>query len=765
MTQLTSDGCGFDATEEGQHMHSDNLVHLCHEDVSLLLDIPAQRPPAIAYWGKSLTDLPESDAYNLVRATVAPIGGNAPDEPIRPAIIAQHCDGWAGAPSIMGCRPDGSDFSTSMAVIAVRVDGQEVSGYQQVSGPCQVQIEMADASADLGLVLTIEMLTSGLLRMRAKLHNTGSDVFTLQRLTLTAPVPLAASETLDFAGRWGLERTAQRQDITVGTHLRENRRGRTGADSAYVLHAGTPGFNFSSGQVWAMHVAWSGNHVHYLERTYHGDQVLGGGELLLAGEGRLEPDATYQSPWVYLSYGEGLDQVASRFHRYMRSRPTHPKRPRPVTLNVWEAVYFNHDLPKLKALADAAAEIGIERFVLDDGWFGSRRNDLSGLGDWVISADVWPDGLTPLIEYVNSKGMEFGLWFEPEMVNEDSDVARAHPDWIMQTGSRLPVRSRYQQVLNLSIPQAYEHVRDQMVEVLQHNNIAYIKWDHNRDLIDAGTSPTGDAAVHAQTLATYRLMDELKERFPGLEIESCSSGGGRVDLEVLQRTERIWVSDCIDPLERQSMNRWTSQLVPLEMMGTHIASGASHTTGRYHCLNFRAASALFGHLGIEWDLTQASPQEIEQLKEWIAFYKDHRELITSGTVVRGDRTDDSLWITGVVSPSRDQAIYTLTCMKRAEFSPRGRFTLPGLDSEVEYHVEITPIGGFPSGFKAPAWSHAEPLERGVSASTPAPYFGQNTPPTKMAPIKLRGDVLTNAGVMSPLLNPEQSIVIKVRAAS
>ena len=744
-------------------MQRDVCVHLTHNDVSVLLEIPADRPPAIAYWGASLSHLSESQAQGIVRAAVPPIGGNAPDQPIRAAIIAQHCDGWAGAPSLLGARPDGSDFSTSFRTETVSVNGSQISDYLQATGESTVKITLVDDTAELKLRLTIQMLASGLLRMKADLVNESDETFHLQRLTLTAPVPLEATQTLDFSGRWGLERTAQRRNITVGTHLRENRRGRTGADSAYLLHAGTPGFNFSTGKIWAMHVAWSGNHVHYLERTYHGDQVLGGGELLLAGEGTLKSNENYQTPWIYLAYGQGLDEIASRFHTYMRSRPQHPTRPRPVTLNVWEAVYFTLELDKLKALADKAAEVGVERFVLDDGWFGSRRNDLSGLGDWVISKDVWPDGLTPLIDHVNAKGMEFGLWFEPEMVNEDSDVARAHPEWIMQTGSRLPVRSRYQQVLNLSIPEAYAHVRDQMVNILENNNIAYIKWDHNRDLIDAGTAPGGAAATHAQTLATYRLIDELKERFPALEIESCSSGGGRVDLGILQRTERVWVSDCIDPLERQTMNRWTSQLIPLEMMGSHIASGTSHTTGRYHSLNFRAATALFGHLGIEWDLTVASDEELHQLKQWVAFYKQHRDLITSGTLVRADHGDDSLWLTGVVSPARDQALYTLSCVKRAAFSPRGRFPLPGLDPAVDYHVEIVPIGGFPSGFKAPAWAHDEPLERGVSASTPAPYFGQNTPPTRMTPTRMRGDILNCAGLMTPLMNPDQSIVIKVTA--
>ena len=232
------------------------------------------------------------------------------------------------------------------------------------------------------------------------------------------------------------------------------------SDAATVLHAGTPGFGFAHGEVWGVHTGWSGNHTHYAERLATGEQVVGGGELLLPGEVVLTEGESYTSPWVYGSYGTGLDAVARRFHRYLRSRPQHPATPRPVTLNTWEAVYFDHRLEPLVELAEKAAAIGVERFVLDDGWFGSRRDDHAGLGDWWVSPEVWPQGLHPLVDRVTQLGMQFGLWVEPEMVNLDSDIARAHPEWVMATGGRTPVPSRHQQVLNLTIPEAYEHVRE-----------------------------------------------------------------------------------------------------------------------------------------------------------------------------------------------------------------------------------------------------------------------------------------------------------------
>jgi alpha-galactosidase len=233
------------------------------------------------------------------------------------------------------------------------------------------------------------MTGSGLVRQRATLANEDPDsVFSLDGVLLTLPVPTEATELLDFTGRHLRERIPQRQPFTVGTRLRDNRRGRTGADASIVLAAGSAGFGFATGEVWAVHVAWSGNHRTLAERTSTGVSLLGGGELLLAGEVRLAPGDTYRSPWLYGSYGHGLDELSARFHRYLRGRPHHPRSPRPVIVNTWEAVYFDHDLEKLTALADVAAHVGAERFVLDDGWFRHRRGETAGLGDWYVDETV-----------------------------------------------------------------------------------------------------------------------------------------------------------------------------------------------------------------------------------------------------------------------------------------------------------------------------------------------------------------------------------------
>ena len=718
------------------------VVHLSTAGVSVLLEATDGRLPALTHWGAPLGELAEEDARAVVSAGVPLVANNNVQAPVRPALLPEHSSGWLGRPGLRASR-GGRDWSSRLVVSSLTLDGVPVDGFA-TTGAGVVEVLAADPDTAVELALTVELLPSGLLRSRARVTNRG-DALTVDDLVLAYPVPAEADELLDLTGRWGRERIPQRTPFAAGLHLRENRKGRTGNDAAYVLHAGTPGFGFGSGEVWAVHTAWSGNHTHYAERGYTGERLLGGGELLLSGEVVLPEGGSYESPWLYGSHGVGLDAVARRFHTHLRSREPAVGTDRPVTLNVWEAVYFDHDEARLVDLAERAAALGVERFVLDDGWFGARRDDTAGLGDWVVSPDVWPDGLHPLVDRVRELGMEFGLWFEPEMVNLDSDVARAHPEWVMAPGGRLPVESRHQHVLDLAIPEAYAHVRDQLLALLAEYDIGYLKWDHNRDLVEAGNRLEGGRpAVHEQTLAFYRLLDELRAAHPGLEIESCSSGGARVDLAVLERTDRVWVSDNIDPHDRQHMLRWTTQLVPPEYMGSHIASGRSHVTGRVHDLGFRAATAVFGHLGIEWDLAAATEQELAELRPWLGFYKEHRGLLLAGDVVRMDGFDERVLVHGVVAPDRSRAVFSYVVLDSPQSVPGPRLRLRGLDPDRRYAVRPALVGGRPSGLVAPAWW-------GQREGGDAAYPG----------VVVTGAVLAGAGLAAAVLHPDQALVYLV----
>ncbi|GIG36476.1 alpha-galactosidase [Cellulomonas pakistanensis] len=685
MTTTTSLPTRADRTD----VTGDPILHLSADGVSLVLDLSGDRLPRVLHWGADLGD-PGADELAALRATsIPPIASGVTDLPVPLSLLPEQSVGWLGTPGVTGHR-DGRDFSTAFVVDEVRVE----HGTDRDGAPVahRVTVGATDAVAGLALVLEIEMLPDGLVRTRAAVTSTAGGVFTLGGVDLALPVPREADEILDFTGRHLRERSPQRHPFVAGTHLRESRRARS-HDGTLLLLAGRAGFGYRSGEVWGVHVAWSGNTRTFAEQAMPtGVRVLGAGELLLAGEVRLAEGDTYATPWVYGSYGDGIDALSHRFHAYLRSRPQHPRTPRKSLINVWEAVYFDHDLPRLTALADAAAAAGVERYVLDDGWFKGRRSDDAGLGDWVVDEDVWPDGLGPLVDHVTGLGLEFGLWFEPEMVNPDSDLARAHPEWILQTGDRLPPEARHQQVLDLGHPGAWDHVFGQIDAVLSAYDIGYVKWDHNRDLIDAGHTATGAAGVHAQTLATYRLLDALRAKHPHVEFESCSGGGGRADLGILERTDRIWTSDCIDALERQVIEAGTGLLVPPEMLGSHIGSPHSHTTGRRHELGFRGATAFFGHLGIEWDLTSATDDERAGVARWVAAYAEHRDLLHHGRTVRADDPDPALRVHGVVSADRREAIIAVVQVATGVWAPPGRVRVPGLDPAATYEVRPLPPG-------------------------------------------------------------------------
>ncbi|GAA1049370.1 alpha-galactosidase [Arthrobacter russicus] len=708
------------------------FVQLHRGGTSVVVECSGQTMPRILHWGAPLDQQGPLSGHQLAALSlaIAPQPGLAGLEvPARMSLLPQESEGWQHLPGLQGHRAGRAGFPRFV-----------VEEFEAV--PDGLSVRAADPDAGLEIGVELQLGESGLLRQRLSVRNTGETAYEVLALGATFPFSANAAEILDSAGRHLKERSPQRRPLTVGTHLREGRRGRTGADAPLLLAAGTAGFGFQHGTVHAVHLAWSGNYRLSAERTVEAQNFFSAAELLLPGEIILAPGESYRTPWSVGSWGEGLDELAARFHQDLRSRPEHPKPPRPVTLNSWEAVYFDHDLGRLTEIAQAAAAAGVERFVLDDGWFGSRRNDSSGLGDWQVSTAAWPAGLKPLVDTVRGLGMQFGLWFEPEMANLDSDLARSHPEWILHPGAtgsgRWPASARQQQVLNLANPDAWRYLFDAISGLVAEHSIDYLKWDHNRDLLEPVDPRSGVAAVHESTLAAYRLMAELKATHPGLEIESCASGGARVDLGVLAHTDRIWVSDCIEPIERLDNQAYTGLLVPYEMMGAHIGGPQSHTTHRTHTMDFRASSALFGHLGVEWDISQASEAERAELARWISIHKTHRGLFHSGRSVHADLTDPSLDLRGVVAQDRSEAVFALTQRSAPISNPAGPVAFPGLDPAKNYLAELlTPVDSVGRQSRAPLpWnSGAEPLQ-------------------------LSGAALASVGLQMPILYPENAVVIR-----
>jgi alpha-galactosidase len=727
-----------------------NPIHLRASGTSVLLSFRSGEAE-IVHWGADLgADVPDLDPLS------DPVPHSALDIPVIAGVVPQAASGWSGRRGLRGHRFDGEgrpglDFSPALRTVSAETGADGASAL----------IVQADERAGVTVTTTLLLHPSGLLEARNVVRNTGGTPYQVDELAVTLPVPAEASELLDLTGRWCRENHPQRHDIRTGTWVRTGRHGRTGHDSSLLVAAGTSGFGNRRGRVWASHFGWSGDHEQFLDVVADGRRMLGAAELLGPGELVLAPGEEYTTPSLYAAFSaHGIDGVTDAFHRWFRARPHHVAtdgaRPRPVVLNTWEAVYFDHRLEPLVELADVAAGLGVERFVLDDGWFRGRRGDHAGLGDWYVDEAVWPEGLTPLIEAVTARGMEFGLWVEPEMINLDSDIARVHPEWVVGAdarppaeGRRLPLEWRQQHVVDLVNPEAWQYVYDRIDALLSENEIVSLKWDQNRDLAEHGHA--GRPSVHAQTLAAYRLFDALKEAHPDVEIESCSSGGARVDLGILERTDRVWASDCNDALERQTIQRWTQAVLPPELVGSHVGPTRSHTTGRVHDISFRVITALFGHFGLEWDIRQASEHEREALRRGIELYKRHRGLLHSGERVNADLADEHLALHGVVAHDGGEGLFALVAHATLRDELTGRVGLPGLDPERRYRVEAV----MPTADDRPS---------AVDGDASSPFIEIVEPGWLEGGFVATGRFLAEVGLPMPVLRPERALLLRAAAA-
>jgi alpha-galactosidase len=598
------------------------------------------------------------------------------DEPVQTSLLPEHGFGFFGHPAILGARGE-RDWATAFALRSVeeRSDGVLFDLYDPVAG------------LDLRLEIRLDR-ECDVVQRRATLTNRDAAPYRLDWLAATAEVlPQDHGEVLAFDGGWCREFETHRMALKAGAFLRENRRGRTSHDSFPGLVVGAAGFDDSTGVVYGFHLGWSGNHRLLVEVQPDGSRLVQLGELLLPGEVILARDASYRTPWCYAALAEdGLNGLSDRFHRFLRQSilpPSVAARPRPVHFNSWEAIYFDHDLAALKEIAERCADLGVERFVLDDGWFLGRDDTTSSLGDWHADPDKYPGGLGPLIDHVTALGMEFGLWVEPEMINPESELYRRHPDWALHLEGRERPTCRNQLALDLSRDEVADYLFNELNELLRHHGIGYLKWDHNRDLAPAASR--GRPSTHTQTLGFYRLLDRLRAAHPNLEIESCAAGGARIDYEVMKRCERFWTSDSNDALQRQAIQRGCSLFFPPEVMGAHLGPAVCHTSNRRLPLNFRARTALFGHFGIEMDPRDLGPEEASELKQHIGTFKRFRGLLHSGRLFRLSAPGGC----GYLSVSQDgaEALGAMASLN-GEVPAQSQIRLPGLQSHAHYRVRL-----------------------------------------------------------------------------
>ncbi len=682
---------------------------------SLVLEAAPGEPPLWRYWGPRLPD------------GVVPASGIRNERPL-PSFALDHDQPFSVFPVVGGswfhhsgllAHRAGQDWSHAFTVS--RIDRPDAYS---------IAVVLQDERAGIEVVVLLHLNPeTDCLTTSNQVTNTGEGILDVQWLAAAVlPLPDDPLKVHFWGGRHPNEFIPQVQSLTRAAWRRENRRGLTSHDTMPTAFV-----EAQDNHWYAAHFAWSGNSVQQIEWLDDGRRAWQVGEWLAPGEVRLAPGESITTPEVIATFSNtGRNGITQNFHTEMRQRirwPGGKMSPRPVQVNSWEGFYFDHDVDRMKELATAAAALGIERFVLDDGWFHGRNDDTTSLGDWWPDETKYPEGLFPLAEHVTGLGMQFGLWVEPEMVNPDSDLARAHPDWIRSSRDRPVVTGRNQLVLDLANHEVTEYLFDKLSALLTQLPISYLKWDHNRDLAPDGLVPT----YRNQVRSVYGLLARLRAAFPDVEIESCAGGGGRIDAGILPYVHRFWASDNIDAVSRVQIQRGFLSVFPPEVMGAHVGAAPAHTTSRSQSMAFRAGVALCGHLGVELDLRRLTDKAREALAEWIALHKSIRDRLHSGEVWMGEAPDGLLW--QAHGTATDILLFVIrTNQTEQRYPPAIR--LPMLDRIESF--QIRPLGPAPWVKGSPAFRLAD--QEGL---------------------KVSGAWLAQSGMPAPALRAEQVALIEL----
>ncbi|MEO0668835.1 MAG: alpha-galactosidase [Pseudomonadota bacterium] len=631
---------------------------------TLVLGSNRGRLAEVIYWGPRLAD--EEDLTTLYEASALDVTGGMLDANPELSICPEATRSFPGQPGLIIRHGDGVPFLPKFCLEQADLgDGVLVLTYMDQDRVLLYRARFAldpethiiEASAELEADAPMH------------LHWLSAPVF---------PAPQLSDEMIDFAGRWCGEFQMNRTEWSPGIRYRENRTGRTGHEHFPGLIVPVRGATNATGHTYAFHYGWSGGHRMVAEELPDGRRQIQFGHAA-----RVEGSAQtrFATGKLYAVFSDdGLNGCAVAFQRHLRDRIVtfpRPDAPRPVHYNCWEAVYFDHNLDELKDIATRAAGLGAERFVLDDGWFGNRDDDTQALSDWEVDPRKYPGGLTPLIDHVKSSGMSFGIWFEPEMINQNSDIFRAHPDWAL--GGEDQIMGRQQMALNMALPAVQSFLFERISDILSRHDIEYIKWDHNRVL------PMPDAA---QTRGSYALLDRLRTRFPHVEIESCASGGGRIDFGIMERCQRVWLSDSNDATERLRIQHNASIFLPLAVTGSHVGPRTCHTSGRTLDIRFRAWVAAQRHMGFEMDPRELTEDEAQVLRDVTGWWRHNRDWMHGADILRLDSADPSVIAEQHLEQGGAQfVVFAGKAATSTQIAPRP-LRLTRLSPEAKYRVEL-----------------------------------------------------------------------------
>lgn len=560
-----------------------------------------------------------------------------------------------------------------------------------------LECSLCDEKNRLELVLSYTIFAGqNVLARNSRLINHGETAVYADTVhSLCLDLPDMDYEWLQFSGAWGRERHLKNRRLEQGITSVGSRRGHSSHNHNPVVLLKRPNTDENQGEALGVALVYSGNFLIQAEcDTYDKTRLLAG----IHPDGfrwKLEPNGQFQSPEALLVWSDqGLNRLSHSFHDIFQKRLARGvwrDRPRPILNNNWEATMFDFDEDRLVSIAAKAKECGVELFVLDDGWFGARRNDKAGLGDWIANPDLLPNGIAGLARRIRELGMEMGLWFEPEMVNKDSDLYRAHPDWILEVPGRQGCHGRNQFVLDFSRKEVVDAIYEMMCAVLDEAGLTYIKWDMNRSITDcysnALPADRQQESAHRYILGVYDLYERLTSRYPEILFESCASGGGRFDPGMLYYAPQAWCSDDSDAIERLKIQYGTSYAYPISSIGAHVSEIPNQQVFRNTPLHTRGNVACFGTSGYELDLNSLEPEELEEVKTQIRFMKENRELLQFGRFYRlcspfeGNIT---AWM--VVSEDQKEAIVGWYRTLAHVNQPTGRIRLQGLNPDFQYEI-------------------------------------------------------------------------------
>ncbi|KAI4308760.1 alpha-galactosidase [Lactobacillus intestinalis] len=505
-------------------------------------------------------------------------------------------------------------------------------------------------------------------------------------------------ESITLPGAHAHERRVERSEINQGIHVYSSHRGTSSHQMNPFMALVDPDTTEFVGDAYGFAFVYSGNHKFEVERDQFAQTHVNIGINDFNFNWELRPTASFQTPEVLMVYSDqGINKMSQAFHSLIHERVIRSKyknQVRPILVNNWEATYFDFDEKKLHPIVDDAKEMGIEMFVLDDGWFGHRDDDNSSLGDWSVFEKKFPNGLDHFADYVHQQGLKFGLWFEPEMISMDSDLYKKHPDYLMHVPGRLPSPSRNQYVLDLGRKEVRDNIFDQMNNILSSGKIDYIKWDMNRHLSDIYEADLPSArqgeVYHRYVLGLYDLLERVVDTYPDLLIEGCSGGGGRFDAGMAYYTPQIWASDDSDAIDRLSIQYGTSLVYPQSMMTSHVSVSPNEQNGRITPFNTRGVVGMWGDLGYELDLTKMSKEDRQEVKNQVAEYKKIRQVTQYGTFYRlknAQISNQCAWET--VSPDKNEVVLSVVKVMASAQPYLTKTKLVGLDPKKHYEDQVS----------------------------------------------------------------------------